>query len=65
MTWDDLSEYADFVQEFVGEVEEAFSAGRTVDETAESLTIQERYSGYDMTDARAMIEVLYGELASR
>ena len=65
MTWDDLAEYADFVQEFVGEVEEAFSAGRTVDETAESLTIQERYSGYDMTDARAMIEVLYGELASR
>ncbi|MEE2793064.1 MAG: MBL fold metallo-hydrolase [Acidobacteriota bacterium] len=65
MTWDDLAEYADFVQELVAEVRQAFSTSRTIDEAVEGVTVQERYPEYDMTGLNAMVEALYSELASR
>ena len=65
MSWADLEEYAGFVAEFVTAVETARAAGQTVNETANSLSLPERYQSYDMQHARAAIEALYAEMAGR
>ena len=65
MTWDDLTEYADFNRDFLAAVRASYEAGRSVDEAAADLDLPERYAGYDMERARANVEVIYDELAGR
>ncbi|MCY4120262.1 MAG: MBL fold metallo-hydrolase [Acidobacteria bacterium] len=65
MTWDDLTEYADFNRDFLAAVRASYEAGRNVDEAAANLQLPERYAGYDMARARANVEVIYHELAGR
>lgn len=65
MTWDDLTEYADFNRDFLAAVRASYEAGRSVDEAAANLQLPERYAGYDMARARANVEVIYHELAGR
>ena len=65
MTWEDLAEYADFNRDFLAAVEEAFRAGKSVDEAADTLSLAQRYANYGMEHARANVEAIYNELASR
>ena len=65
MTWDDVAEYADFNRDFLAAVEEAYRAGRSAGEAAATLELPERYSDYGMEHARANVEAIYAELATR
>ena len=65
MTWEDLAEYADFNRDFLSAVEDAFRAGKSVAEAAETLALPERYADYGMEHARANVEAIYNELAAR
>ena len=65
MTWEDLAEYADFNRDFLAAVEAAFRAGKSVDDAADTLALPERYSSYGMEHARANVEAIYNELATR
>ena len=59
----DLREYADFTQEFLAAVKDARSAGKTVDDAVVTLVLPEKYRDYDMTAAKATIQVIYDELS--
>ena len=65
VTWNDVAEYADFNRDFLATVEEAFRAGKSVDEAAEGLQLPDRYADYGMSLARENVEAIYGELAAR
>jgi cyclase len=62
ITMADLQEYAGFTRDFLAAVQEAFKAGKTVDEAASGLKMAERYAGYDLTGARASVQAIYEEL---
>jgi hypothetical protein len=62
MRWTDLREYGGFVRELVSHAQAAAKAGRTVDEAVGSLTLAERYPGYEMSSARTMVQRVYDEL---
>ena len=65
MTWDDLTEYADFTRELLAAAQESFEAGRTVDEAVATFDLPDQYGDYDMEGAQAFVEVIYAELAAR
>ena len=65
LDWDDLSEYADFVRDFVAAVESAYESGRTPEAAAANLELDARYAEYDLTDVGATIMALYAELDAR
>ena len=62
MTVDDLQEYADFNRDFLTAVQDAMSAGKSVDEATASLGLSEKYSSYDMANAKANVQAIYDEL---
>lgn len=64
-TWDDLAEYAEFVQKFVQSVEMAYDAGRSSEEIAENFSLPIEYAGYDVEHVRASISAIYNELNNR
>ena len=65
MTWEDLAEYADFNRDFLAAVEDAFRAGKSIADAADTLVLPERYAEYGMEHARANVEAIYNELAAR
>ncbi len=65
MTWEDLTEYADFTSDLLAFVKTAFSAGQSVDEAVSNLQLPDRYAGYDMTNVRATVTAIYSELAEQ
>ena len=65
MTWEDLAEYADFNRDFLAAVDTAFRAGKSLDEAADTLALPERYANYGMEHARANVEAIYNERATR
>jgi cyclase len=62
MTWNDLQEYADFNRDFLAAVQDAMKAGKTADEAAATLRLPDRYKDYDMQQAKANVQAIYGEL---
>ena len=62
LTWDDLQDYADFNREFLEAVQDAFRAGKSVDEAVAELKLPERYTDYDMRQAPANVRAIYAEL---
>jgi cyclase len=62
MTWRDVEEYADFNRDFLAAVREAFKAGKSAEEAARSLVLPDRYKAYDLQQAKANVQVIYGEL---
>lgn len=62
MTWRDVEEYADFNRDFLAAVREALNAGKSAEEAAASLVLPERYQGYDLQQAKANVQAIYGEL---
>ena len=67
MTWDDLSEYADFNREFLEIATAAHDGGRSVDQALADLTqnLPDRYADYGMDHARANVETIYSELGDK
>jgi glyoxylase-like metal-dependent hydrolase (beta-lactamase superfamily II) len=61
-TINDLQEYAGFTRDLLAAVQEAFKAGKTVDEATSGLKLSERYPAYNFDGARASVEAIYGEL---
>jgi len=50
------------VRDFVASVQDAFKAGKTIDEAAAGLTLSQRYSAYNFDGARAGVQSIYSEL---
>ena len=64
-TWADLNQWAAFNREFLEMVRAGRSAGRTVDEIANSWTMPTKYAGYDSPNPAAVkrnIQVIVDEL---
>jgi cyclase len=57
MTWPDLSEFAQFNQDFLDVVERAIKAGQGVDEIAAAWTVPDKYKGYTAQPARVKANV--------
>jgi cyclase len=69
-TWDDLTEYADFVQDFVTYAARAMKAGKSVDEATAEYQVPPGFKGYSATAApdlsvRTNMQLAYDELAKR
>jgi cyclase len=64
MTWSDLAEYAQFNKDFLHDVETAMKAGKSADDLAASWKPAEKYTGYNIQDARLKTNVtaVYNEL---
>ena len=62
MTWDDVREYAAFMQDLVDTVRASFEAGRTADEAAAGLDLQEKYPDYDLEQPERAVQAIYDEL---
>ena len=62
MTWDDVREYAAFMQDLLDDVRASFEAGRSAEEAAASLGLQEQYPDYDLERAGRAVQAIYDEL---
>jgi glyoxylase-like metal-dependent hydrolase (beta-lactamase superfamily II) len=62
MRWSDVAEYADFVRDFVAAVRQARAAGKTAADASATLTLPDRYRGYDMSGALRAVEAIYAEI---
>jgi glyoxylase-like metal-dependent hydrolase (beta-lactamase superfamily II) len=64
MTLADLREYAEFNREFLGVLQEAKKAGRTVEDVANSWKIPAKYTGYTIAPERLRtnIQVIFNEI---
>ncbi|MCE2542768.1 MAG: hypothetical protein J4F30_04960, partial [Acidobacteria bacterium] len=62
MTWEDVREYAAFMQDLVDTVRASFEAGRTADEAAAGLDLQEKYPDYDLEQPERAVQTIYDEL---
>lgn len=61
-TWDDFREYAAFTRDLLDAARAAFEAGRSVDEAAAGLDLQERYPDYDLERVESSVQAIYDEL---
>jgi glyoxylase-like metal-dependent hydrolase (beta-lactamase superfamily II) len=52
MTWDDLSEYAQFNKDFLADVQNGMKAGKTAEEIASAWKPAGKYQNYSIQDAR-------------
>ena len=64
MTWNDLSEFADYYRDFLTTVEAGIKAGKTVEEVANAYQTPAKYRGYgtDPQRVRANTQAIYSEL---
>ena len=62
--WDDLRQYAEFNRDFLEAVRAAKAQGKTAAQAAASLALPAKYAGYDMTQAKANVEIIYMELSA-
>ena len=68
LTWNELSEYADFNNDFVSWAREQIKAGKAVGDAAAAYQVPARYKGYSVSpnpqlgDAKANVEIVYKEL---
>jgi glyoxylase-like metal-dependent hydrolase (beta-lactamase superfamily II) len=61
-TWKEFQEYAEFTRDFVAAATAASKKGRTVDQTVAELAPPEKYKGYRMDGAKALVEAIFTEL---
>ena len=62
MTWDDVREYAAFMQDLLDDVRASFEAGRSAEEATANLGLQEQYPDYDLERAGRAVQAIYDEL---
>jgi cyclase len=58
----ELKEYQQFMTDFVAAARQAKAAGKSVDEAAASINLNDKYQGYDNQRYKAAIQVVYNEL---
>jgi cyclase len=63
-SWDDLQQFAEFNRDFLAAVRAAIAQGKSAAEAAASLTLPAKYAGYDMTHAKANVEIIAKELST-
>jgi cyclase len=65
-TWAELQEFAEFNKDFLSFCQDAFKAGKTVDQAAAEYKIPERFQGYTINSrfggAKGNIQTIYDEL---
>jgi len=67
LTWNELSEYADFNNDFVSWAREQIKAGKAAGDAAAAYQVPAKYKGYSVSpnqtgDAKANVEIVYKEL---
>ena len=62
MTWDDVREYGAFMQDLLDAVRAAHEAGRSVEEAAANLELQDKYPDYALDRAERAVGAIYDEL---
>jgi glyoxylase-like metal-dependent hydrolase (beta-lactamase superfamily II) len=62
-SWNDLQEYAEFNRAFLEAVRTAMKQGKSAAEAASALSLPGKFSGYDMRQAKANVEIIYKELS--
>ena len=68
LTWNELSEYADFNRDFVSWAREQIKAGKSVAQAATEYRVPAKYKGYAISanpqfgDAKGNLEIVYKEL---
>jgi cyclase len=67
LTWNDLTEYADFNRDFVSWARDQIKAGKSSGDAAADYRVPAKYKGYSIApnqtgDAKANVEVVYKEL---
>jgi cyclase len=67
LTWNELSEYADFNRDFVAWAREQIKAGKQAGQAAAEFRVPARYKGYSVSpnssgDAKANTDIVYREL---
>jgi cyclase len=69
LTWNELSEYADFNRDFVSWAREQIKAGKSIDQATSEYRVPARYKDYTVApivgqpgDARMNLEIVYKEL---
>ena len=68
LTWNELSEYADFNSDFVSWAREQIKAGKAAGDAAAGYRVPAKYKGYSVSpnpqfgDAKANVEIVYKEL---
>jgi cyclase len=58
----ELKEYQQFMTDFVAAARQAKAAGKSVDEAAVSINLNDKYKGYDNQRYKAAIQVVYNEI---
>jgi cyclase len=58
----ELREYQQFMTDFVAAARQAKAAGKSVDEAAASINLNDKYKGYDNQRYKAALQVVYNEL---
>ena len=58
----DLQEYQRYNADLVAEARDAMNAGKSVDDAAASIHLENRYPGYQSTRVKAAVQVIYDEL---
>ncbi len=61
-TWNDVREYAAFMQDLLDAVRASFQAGLAADEAAAGLELQEKYPDYDLEQPERAVQAIYDEL---
>ena len=62
MTWNDFTEYGDFVRELVAAAEQAKKDGKDVDKAAADIKLPEKYKNYNMDRLKGNVTAIYSEL---
>lgn len=60
--WGAFQEFGEFKRDFLAAVQEAFKAGRSADEAAATLTLPDRYQGYNLGRLKDNVAKIYTEL---
>jgi cyclase len=63
-TWYAFVEFGEFNAAFLAAVQQAFDAGKTVDEAVAGLTLPEKFKDYGMQNAKDNVAKIYAELKS-
>jgi cyclase len=65
MTWNDFTEFGEFVRDLVAAIEQAKKDGKTEDQAAADLKLPEKFKDYDLRRVKAGITTIYTELNSK
>jgi cyclase len=63
--WHEFEEYQRFNQDILTAAQQAFKAGKSVDEAEQSLGVVQKYKGYDSSRVKTALTAIYEELGQK